>query len=169
MRKIPNILYVFLFVSVFAIGSFIVESQSAFAGKGVQGCEVEVVLNAIPEGDTEFTFISTPGDEFTLVETGEWFKILFVPIGGSLQVTEIVPEGWTLVDVSCESRGSEGFILIENGFFLESCVGDLLVCNFVNALEVRPIPALSQWGIIAAAVVLGIVGIVFYSRRKAAA
>ena len=92
-----------------------------------------------------------------------------VPLNGTLMVTEIVPEGWELVEVDCESEGQIIFSLIENGFSVDQCIGGDVTCNFNNVLVVRPIPALSQWSLIAAAAVLGIAGIVFYSRRRATA
>lgn len=169
MFKIKNILGAFLFISVITLGAMVVNPITVYAGSNGVGCEVDIVLDAQPIDDTEFTFNPMPGDEFVLVETGERFKTIIVPQGGSLQVTEVVPEDWTLVEIDCGSRGLLDIVLIENGIFLESCEDGEAVCNFVNELEVRPIPTLSQWGLIATAAVLGIVGVVVYSRRKAAA
>lgn len=60
----------------------------------------------------------------------------------------------------------DGSITI-NGFFYswENC--ELLVNNLVGVRNVRPIPTLSEWGLIAMAGVLGIIGLLTMRRRKA--
>ena len=62
----------------------------------------------------------------------------------------------------------EGSITI-NGLFYDWENFELLVCDLQPLLILRPIPTLSQWGLIATAGVLGMVGLFAIRRRKAAA
>ena len=62
----------------------------------------------------------------------------------------------------------EGSITINGLFYIwEDC--ELLIPQLNGVREVRPIPTISQWGYIAMAGVLGIVGFITIHRRKAAA
>ncbi len=169
MRGIKNIVGVFLFVAIFALGFIVLKPITTSAGVPVNFCDVYINLIANPQNGTEFTFIPTPGEEFVLSVPGDTSQNFNVPINGSLLVTEIVPEGWGLFDIDCESIGNIDVTLLENGVSLDNCGGADVTCEFINQLTSKPIPALSQWGLIAAAAVLGVVGVVFYSRRRVSA
>jgi len=62
----------------------------------------------------------------------------------------------------------DGSITI-NGLFYEWRACELLVNDLVGVRNIRPIPTLSQWGLIAMAAVLGIVGFMVIRRRKVTA
>ena len=59
----------------------------------------------------------------------------------------------------------DGSITI-NGLFYEWTQCELLVNQLNGVRVVRPIPTLSEWGLIAMAGILGIVGLFFVARRK---
>ena len=62
----------------------------------------------------------------------------------------------------------DGFITI-NGLFYEWIDCELLVPQLNGVRELRPIPTLSEWGLIAMAGVLGIIGLIALSRKQARA
>jgi hypothetical protein len=78
------------------------------------------------------------------------------------------PQGWVLDRVECENLS--GNIIVENveeGIILE-CVNpdqESGLCTFFNRRSAENIPTLSQWGLIAAAVGLGLIGFIAYRRR----
>ena len=63
---------------------------------------------------------------------------------------------------------AQGQITI-NDLFYEWEDFELLVCDIKPLLIVRPIPTLSDWGMIAIAVAMGVFGILYAVRKKASA
>ncbi len=85
-----------------------------------------------------------------------------------MDVTEVIPEGWELVDIECSGIGVE-IVSIENGRnFTCLKIFDMATCTFENEGP-SDVPTLSQWGLIAMAGVLGIIGFIVMRRRKATA
>ncbi|MEW6144559.1 MAG: IPTL-CTERM sorting domain-containing protein [Thermodesulfobacteriota bacterium] len=129
------------------------------------GCEVRIVKEGIPGDPTVFPFVTTgtDSDEFGL-ENGE-SQDLGIPGGVTATIVEEVPDGWVLQNVECET---ENVIAteIENGIQLFcSPNGGAAQCFFIN-VQVGNIPTLSEWGMIAAAAGLGLVGVWFAVRRR---
>lgn len=71
------------------------------------------------------------------------------------------------------SDNSEGPIVCMEGDLVENafCDENLGICRveLTPIRRVRPIPTLSEWGLIAAAGILGLAGLVVLKRKKAAA
>jgi hypothetical protein len=91
-------------------------------------------------------------------------------MGTSLTYTELDNPGWELVDVSCESNAGVTVTFVENGVNIVcDDVGGEAECVWTNVRSTRNIPTLSEWGMIAAAAGLALVGVFFAVRRKRAA
>jgi hypothetical protein len=89
-------------------------------------------------------------------------------LGDEVVVTEVLPAGWDLRSIQCTSPGLV-ITELENGVSA-TCVTqvpDIAECVFIN---VRPagIPTLSEWGMMAAAGGLALIGIFYGLRRKRA-
>jgi hypothetical protein len=88
--------------------------------------------------------------------------------GVTAEIVEEPQEGWVLADVVCETENTI-VTEIENGVQIFcSPNGGGAACTFINQ-EVGNIPTLSEWGMIAAAAGLGLIGVFFAVRRKRAA
>ncbi|MEW6144572.1 MAG: hypothetical protein AB1598_06085 [Thermodesulfobacteriota bacterium] len=164
MRKvIASILSFFLFL--FAISS--VFADRAEAGGGQQACSIAIAKEATVAGIL-FEFLVEPsvGDDLminTVSGSSTGFNLNF---GQSAVVSEIVPEGWRLVDVTCESGPGIAIIIDEENNVLINCLTvSEGVCTFTN-VPAENIPTLSEWGMIAAAGGLMIVGVWFAVRRR---
>jgi hypothetical protein len=88
------------------------------------------------------------------------------------QDVEIIEEpnpGWILSDIECTDSQGINVSLFENGVALD-CVGTgEITCTFTNVRGVETnIPTLSEWGMIAAAAGLAMIGVFFAVRRKRA-
>jgi hypothetical protein len=131
------------------------------------GCEVGIDKVGIPGDPTVFPFVTTGADvsEFAL-ENGE-AQGLVVPGGVTATVVEELPPGWVLVDVECETE-NVSVSEIENGVEIFcSPNGGAAQCAFFNTLQAQ-VPTLSEWGMIAAAAGLGLVGVFFAVRKRRA-
>ncbi|MEW6144571.1 MAG: IPTL-CTERM sorting domain-containing protein [Thermodesulfobacteriota bacterium] len=165
MRKVSSLsaclFLLFLIVSVYSITLLKTPDASA------QQCGIGIGKSAPGGGSTEFGF------EFTVDGDGPNFGTLAdgQSDGGGFSstvvVTELPLEGWELVDIDCESIGGILFEITDNGFTAE-CVGiGEGFCVFFN-VQTRNIPTLSEWGMIAAAGGLMLVGVWFAVRRRKA-
>ena len=134
-----------------------------------QGCTITVAKEVF--GNNE-VFELTVDDGFSVFTTNISEDFDFFYGWGStadLTVTETVPPGWRLADIVCFNDGV-AITEIENGI-IASCEdpnGGFTECVFVN-VDPSGIPTLSEWGMIAAAAGLGLVGMFFVIRRKRAA
>jgi hypothetical protein len=145
-------------------------------------CEITVEKLAIPDVGTDFQFSAPspgPGD-FTLSSGDQeiFNQILF---SDEATITEQVPELWMLESVTCEVTGGNFapiIIELENGVTID-CEGDgptdqdpelsEITCLIVNDLIPHNVPTLSEWGLIAMAGILGLVGFMVLRRRKVTA
>lgn len=105
---------------------------------------------------------------FTLSDPSNNSTGFLIGVGTSVDVTEVIPEGWELVDIECSGIGVE-IVPIENGRNF-TCLKtfDMATCTFKNEGPLPSVPTLSQLGLIALAGVLGIVGFMVIRRRKVA-
>jgi hypothetical protein len=96
-------------------------------------------------------------------------------LAGVTTVTEEVPTGWILDNIECTEPedGCAGPCLIitevPNGLTFDcvDAIAGLVSCTFTNVkLVTTPIPTLSEWGLIAMAGILGLVGFMVIRRRK---
>ena len=126
---------------------------------------------AFPPVDMNFDFAVDsnldPPFEFS-IPAGTHSNVFFIP-GEIDTISEIVPEGWELVDVNCETSGSGFFVSVDDeNKVTAKCVTDgFSLCTFTDRGPAN-VPALSEWGMISAAVGLGFVGVFFAARRKRA-
>ncbi|MEW6144570.1 MAG: hypothetical protein AB1598_06075 [Thermodesulfobacteriota bacterium] len=170
MYKKSGSFLAFLLLISFTAGAVLVTGPAKDAW-GQQGCQIEVIKAAIGE-DTSFDFTRMEGDlvlgGFTLVPFDGAFVTVIGP-GTPLTVVENVPDGWRLEDVICFNDGV-AIEEIENGF-IATCTAPgegFAECTFYN-VQLDVIPTLSEWGMIAAAAGLMIVGVFFAVRRRRAA
>jgi len=149
---------------------FTISPRQAAAGPPPLGCSIGITKAAIPPLDVFFDFITEssvdPDHEFSLpagTSTNE-----FLVVGESVVVSEIPLEGWELVEVECEDGGPglNVFVDDENRVIADCLSQGFAECTFTNR-ALSNIPTLSEWGMIAAAAGLVMVGVFFALRRRA--
>ena len=145
--------------------------RQAVAGAPTQGCSIGITKEAIPPLDVFFDFITEssvdPDHEFSLpagTSTNE-----FLVVGESVVVSEIPLEGWELVEVECEDGGPGLNVLVddENRVVADCLSQGFAACTFTNR-ALSNIPTLSEWGMIAAAAGLGLIGVFFAMKKRRA-
>ncbi len=87
--------------------------------------------------------------------------------GESDEIIEDPFEGWELVDINCEGDPGIVVTLIENGVSARCESQGFTTCTFTNR-RLPAVPTLSEWGMIAAAGGLALVGVFFAVRRRRA-
>ena len=161
-----NVFNTLLMLSVFVL---VVAGVAGFSGStSAQPCGITATKVAPGGDDTLFLFDITvdggdtntfplPGGESTGGEFKSFVSIFELPI-----------EGWTLEGVNCEGDGGIVFDITENGFTAQcDSGGSFGTCTFLNRGPAA-IPTLSEWGMIAAAAGLVLIGVFFAVRRKRA-
>jgi hypothetical protein len=159
----------FKFASKVSIFVFVLTGVIMLAGFNparAQQCGVGIGKTAEGAGDLEFHFTThNPGGdgEFTLIDgqgTGG-------PFTDFIEIRELPTRGWVLSDVICDST-SATVTRIQDGVRIECDEqGGGAECNFINVpFTGTNIPTLSEWGMIAAAAGLALVGVFFAVRRK---
>jgi hypothetical protein len=170
MRRVSGfstgIFLLFLIISICSVVFIIPDSALA------QPCRIEFTKSAPGGGDTEFPFEATldggqpiPGFLSDGQESG-------VNFAASAILVELPIEGWNLDDISCTGEGLGFNFDTENAVQLLCLVpGSTGSCTFTNVggSGSRSIPTLSEWGMIAAAAGLGLVGMFFVLKRRRAA
>jgi hypothetical protein len=150
---------------------FVVFPRHANAGIPIPGCSIGITKAAIPPVGLSFNFLSEsstdPDHEFSLpagTSTNE-----FLVVGEEVVVSELPLDGWELIDVECEDGGPglNVFVDDENRVVANCLSQGFAECTFTNR-GLSNIPTLSEWGMIAAAAGLIIVGIFFAVRRRRA-
>jgi len=143
-------------------------------------CTVLVDKVEIPDNGVDFDFDLTGdvSDNFGLFN-GE-STVLGFDVDDVAELRENIPEGYTL-SIECTEGvtncGVGGFepclsiTLLEDGtgVSIECLDNDTGSCTFTNTLVGKQVPTLSEWGLIAMAGILGIVGFMVIRRRKATA
>lgn len=158
-------------VRVFLLGSLIC-CVTVLAGFGNvafgQGTCGVTIIKEVSGGNSLFEYeVTVDGNPSFLVQlpggesTGG-------PFDSTVTVTELPISGWTLTDISCETTGATGFEITENGFTAGCDGGGDVTCTFFNVQTSLSIPTLSEWGMIALAVVLGAIGLYITARRRKA-
>ena len=157
--------------SVFICTSFLF-ADTSFAQDGE--CMGRVTKVAEGGGDTRFLFTVTEGgmvigeDELRDgYHTGGG-----VEVGLPVRVVETPTEGWVLSEINCDLAEGMQVEEIENGIIFNclSPTEEISNCTFVNipVSETARIPTLSEWGMIAAAAGLGLIGLFYAVRRRRA-
>ncbi len=139
-------------------------------------CVVTVCKSApqlsVPESKDEFVFFP-----FTVIsgQVTEPFELiansrclaLGLNTGQGLEVIEEPLDGWKLSDIDCESVAGIGVTIFEDGASLQCNSEGQTTCTFTNFRSIN-IPTLSEWGMIAAAAGLALIGVFFAVRRRKA-
>ena len=143
----------------------------------------------IPEGQCAFAIVKiTPqtGDEsipFNFVQTLNGvdsvitldsnplvvIEPVFLSLGETLTYTELPKDGWTIQEIRCVNFAGESFLKgVDSVTFTCDDPGEFAfaACAFFNRVSADKIPTLSEWGLIAAAAGLGVVGVFFAMRRR---
>jgi len=144
--------------------------RQATAGAPSQGCSIGITKEAFPPLDVSFNFLAEssvdPDFEFSL-PAGTATNVFLTP-DESVVVSEIALEGWELVKVECEDGGPglNVFVDEDNNVIADCLSVGFAACTFTNKGS-APVPALSEWGMIAAVAGLVMVGVFFALRRRA--
>lgn len=172
MKIIQKCLALLVFSLLVGSASLLLSTDRVLA----QPCQVEVVKNADPADNTpfEFTRITTGNEvDFTLMDPDDQTMMIGVSLGEST-ITENVPSGWAIDSIQCEVQaGSENVLSFSTiGSTVNVTCSDFEgrgTCTFNNKLNMRDVPTLSQWGLITAVILLGVIGFIAFRRRSAAA
>lgn len=84
------------------------------------------------------------------------------------EIFEESTPGWILTDIECSDAPGIGVTIFNDGVELECISEGAIFCTFTNVRGANPIPTLSEWGMIAAAAGLALVGVFFAVRRRKA-
>lgn len=151
---------------VFVMSGFI--ATAAHAGTQL-ACSVGIFKSA-GETSTLFDFLINPsqGDDFTITIASNNDREFDLNFGQSAVISEIIPEGWALTDIECTTEGgaTATWDVDANEVFVECLTVGTANCIFTNVLTERNIPTLSEWGMIASAAGLVLVGVYFAVRRR---
>lgn len=135
-------------------------------------CDIEIAKSATPADNTVFIFENVSGEivfELPLRDPDNTSFGTGIDPGQTLTVTELPVGGWELESIVCEAEGDVDFSVEGAAVTIDCFGGGDISCTFNNVLGTRPIPTLSEWGLIAMAAVLGIIGLFAVRRKKLAA
>ncbi len=165
LNQIRNMSYLLVIIFI-AAGFAAIHPGTSYAQIG---CEIGISKVATPDDGTEFHFVTTgpaSSPEFDLV-SGDG-KGLTSPAGSSVDVVEDLLSGWVLDHVECVTEDAAVVTNIENGVrILCPPNGGGAGCTFFNK-RLGSVPTLSEWGMIAAATGLVLVGVFFALRGRKA-
>lgn len=140
-------------------------------------CFVEICKSApqlpvpqSPEDFVIFPFTVTQGGNSDSGGIVANFKCEGLVFGGSdYEIVEDSFPGWILDNVECSDAVGVNVTPIENGVALDCLGPSEITCTFTNVRGfISNIPTLSEWGMIAAAGGLALVGVFFALRRRKA-
>jgi hypothetical protein len=159
------------FLIVFALTGFVMLAGFGDSALAQGLCGIAFGPMAPGSGNTEFTFEFTfdGGESSTFaLSDGESFAGPFV---STVTVTALPLPGWRLADIDCEGDDGILFDITDNSFTAECDTGDFSTgaCTFFYERAVANIPTLSEWGLIAMAGLMGIVGFMIIRRKKVTA
>lgn len=174
MKHARSLISITIFMILAAVGSLVLGTKSHAQP---EFCSVDFRKVALPDDGTLFDFTCT-------FEGGEGCGIFEIPNDSGVQFSfaveelgitfaETVPDGWQLDDITCVITGGDPNNLIlqinmEEASVFMDCLGPNTeaICTFINSPTPRNIPTLSEWGLIAMAGILGIVGLMVIRRRN---
>ena len=186
MKNISTFVIAFLIIGFF-FATFIDNVNAGIGDMPTEippACSVLVEKVEIPDTGKDFGFDLTGdvNDNFGLTN-GESIVLEFGENQDSMLI-ENIPVGYNL-NIECtqgvedcpEFGVSEPCLRITtledgNGVTIEcddSATNDMGSCTFTNTLTPRNVPTLSEWGLVAMAGILGIVGFMLIRRKKASA
>ncbi len=132
-------------------------------------CALTICKSAPGAGDQGFNIDFTDSGVTETVELFDGGDCITTQLNfdADVDITEQPTPGWRLVDVLCDFSPGFEFTSIQDGI-TALCTSESLsetTCTFVNSASAN-VPTLSEWGMIAAAAGLGLVGVFFAVRRK---
>lgn len=167
MKLSLNRLMGVLFLAAVLSGGFVVSEAMAVPAS----CALQATLSAPGAGSFVFEFVGIDESGVTFpifLADGQSFSGPFVQ-GDLTTITEEPQDGYVFAGIECDS--DEGIVIQEiRGGFTVDCidVGATASCVITNVPVTRPIPTLSEWGMIAATAGLGLVGVFFAMKRRKA-
>ena len=168
MRHTRSLISFVILTMLVGLGSLMLSTEQA---RAVAACQIVIEKIANPADNTEFVFTAPGSDNpnFTLKDPSEPITTTGIARGETTTVTEEVPPGWILdVDEEECTGDADIFIFNEPNGLRFNCESDnaTVTCTFFNVKLPTNIPTLSEWGLIAMAGVLGIIGLLAIRRRK---
>lgn len=164
MRRLVSSVLTLTFV-IFAVPVFLFFSAG---DSHAQGCEITVEKVAPGAEGQEFEFNG-------VVEGGETFSFSVIAgdtASGSAStlpavITEVPVSGWRFGGIECLPGGGVEILEVLEDGWVEQCVNPQAetFCTITNVRDVN-IPTLSEWGMIAAAAGLVMVGVFFAVRQR---
>jgi len=166
---------------VVGLGFFVLISNQA---KAQEQCDLSVTKVALPADDTVFTFIGSGDDDFTffISDPSDPTSSGFIEVNNTVTITEELPPGWELDNIECTEGstncGGQGIFVPCLSITIDEETNSITAfcddidtgsCTFTNVRIPRDVPTLSEWGLIAMAGVLGIVGFMVMRRKKVTA
>ena len=156
-----------LSIFLFVIAGLVGLSGSASA----QQCFVEVCKSAPGAGMQGFLIDFTDSGQTDTIELFDDADCFTTSLNfqADVDITEQPTPGWVLQDVQCENNPGLAFEFIPGGVIVLCTTQSeaSTTCTFINAPgSIGNIPTLSEWGMIAAAGGLVLVGVWFAVRRK---
>jgi hypothetical protein len=145
-------------------------SDTAHAQCGVVVCKSAPEL-PVPQSEDELVFfpftlsLNDTTESFELAANSKCTVAIFS--GDDFQLEEDFFPGWILDNVECSDSADIDVFFIENGVSLDCFGPSEITCTFTNVRgSISNIPTLSEWGMIAAAGGLALIGVFFAVRRK---
>jgi len=130
------------------------------------------IFKSAGETSTLFDFLVNPsvGDDFIITVASNNDNGFGLNFGQSAVISEIVPDGWQITGIECTTDGgaTAAWDVNANEVFVECLTVGSVNCVFTNVITSRNIPTLSEWGMIAAAAGLAMIGVFFAIRRRKA-
>ncbi len=166
MRKIIQIIYSLVLV-VFAVSLISLFSPRESSAQLV--CSTTHIKEAEGEIGLDFDFVASfdNGFSFEIVITTGTPSESFQTMETSLTYMELDTPGWELVDLSCDSNDGVTVTFVEEGVNIVcDDTGGEVTCVWTNVRKTRNVPTLSEWGMIAAAAGLMLVGVFFAVRQR---
>lgn len=135
-----------------------------------QICGITLIKEAQGTEGIDFNFLSVVGPNVTpFILTSGTPQEYFFQTTVIVTYTELDTPGWALADVACDSNDGVSITSVDNGVTIECLdAGGEAECVWTNIQLVRNIPTLSQWGLIAVSIGLGMVGVFFALRKRKA-
>ena len=177
MRYTRSLISFVILTMLVGLGFLVLIANQA---KAENECILTVTKVADPADDTVFTFLGTGDDNFSfeLSDPTNPTSVGFISDGNTVTITEELPHGWILDKIECTELpndcGDTPCLIITIDEETNSITGECLdddegSYTFFNVKLPINIPTLSEWGLIAMAGILGIVGYLVLRRRKVTA
>lgn len=150
------------------------EATCTYTNSAIEGercnitVEEEVLHPNVNTVNTLFPFNISAGelDESFEISDGQTDTTADLPLSTDYTITQTVPEDWVLEGIECVGDADFTSTVSDNTVEVTCNSPGDVSCTFVNrAIIIRNVPTLSEWGLVATAVVMGIAGVLFYRRR----